>query len=172
MVRPRIVSYKDLEGSRERFTIELSSAEKTERSLADFYERLNATKANTDDFYKKVLGTKQYNMIAVQRELIEIGNEFRIDPGTVSFSNVDIPEDGLEKFMISLVLEGDYSDLRKFLSRLENSRSFLIVDGISLQGTKEGGLQLLMSINLSTYFDAPWLKGATKRPARAKGGHA
>src|SRR5262245_49129898 len=70
VVRPRIVSFRDLEGSKETINKELSTAEKTEKTLSDYYDRLNATKANTDDFYKKVLGTKQDNMIAVQRELI------------------------------------------------------------------------------------------------------
>ncbi len=162
-VRPRVLEYRDLQGTRQRFLRELGTAEKSEKALSDFYARLTATKANTDDFYAKVLRTKQENMIHVQQELNEIGKEFQIDPDTVSYSNTDMPEDGLERFELSVLLEGDYSDLRKFIARVENSEMFLVVESISLTGTKEGGLQLQMNVNISTYFDAPWLKDMKKQ---------
>ena len=164
-VRPRVAEYHDLQGTRQRFLRELATAEKSEKTLADFYARLTATKTNTDDFYAKVLRTKQENLIDVQQELNEIGKEFQIDPDTVSYANTDMPDDGLERFQLSVLLEGDYSDLRKFIARVENSEMFFVVESVSLTGTKEGGMQLQMNVNISTYFDAPWLKDL-KKPSR------
>jgi len=163
LVRPRVLEYRDLSGTQEQFLHQLNQAEASHRKLADFYSRLSATKANTEDFYKKILRTKQENLIEVQREVNEIGSEFGIDPDTVSYASQDLPADGLERFSISLLLEGDYAALRKLIARVESSESFLIVDSISLTGTREGGLQLQMAINISTYFDAPWLKEADRR---------
>lgn len=169
MIRPRMQAYQDLEGAKTEFTREFTTAERTQKVLADFYDKLNATESNTESFYKKVLGTKQERLIQIQQEINDIGAEFRINPETVSYSNTDKDEDGLELFSIQLPVEGDYSDLRNFISRIESSKSFLIVDSISLQGTKEGGLQLQLNINVTTYFDAPWLKELKKTPARPVG---
>lgn len=169
MVRPRITSYHDLEGAKTEFMRELTTAERTQKVLADFYEKLNATETNTESFYKRILGTKQENLIQIQREITDIGAEFRINPESVSYSNTDRDEDGLELFTIQIPVEGDYGDLRSFIARIENSHSFLIVDSISLQGTKEGGLQLQLNINVTTYFDAPWLKELKKTPTRPVG---
>jgi Tfp pilus assembly protein PilO len=169
LVRPRIVASRDLEGSRGAFQKELAEAERTQKTLAGFYEKLQGTEKNIGDFYDKVLGTKQEKLIQVQREIVDIGAEYHINPETVSYDNREIDESGLEQFSISVPVEGDYSDLRHFIAKLESSKSFLIIEGISLQGTKEGGLTLQLQIQLTTYFNAPWLKetkrtkGATRR---------
>jgi hypothetical protein len=149
---------------------ELTNAERTQKLLSDFYGKMTATETNTENFYKKVLGTKQERLIQIQQEITEIGAEFGISPEAVSYSNTDRDEDGLEMFTIQVHLEGDYSDLRSFIAKIENSKSFLIVDSIGLQGTKEGGLQLQLNINLTTYFDAPWLKDLKKEPGARRGG--
>lgn len=168
VVRPRIAEYNDLAGTRERFTRDLANAEKTQKTLDAYVERLNSTKTNATDFLQKVLRTKQENLVDVQREINEIGREFRIDPDTVSYGSTELAEDGLERFNISVLLEGDYTDLRKFIARVENSEKFLVIESVTLQGTKEGGLLLSMNIVISTYFDAPWLKDTKKGAARGR----
>lgn len=169
VVRPRIQGFQDLEGAQDSYRTELSAAEKTQKTLSDFYDKLTKTETNTDAFYSKVLGTKQENMIRIEEEVIDIGKEFRINPETVSYNNRDKDEDGLEEFTIQVPVEGDYNDLRNFLEKIENSKSFLIVDSISMQGTKEGGLDLALNINMTTFFNAPWLKELKGTPSKARG---
>jgi Tfp pilus assembly protein PilO len=168
LVRPRIRSYEDLSGAQDTYTRELSTAERTQKTLSDFYDKLMSTEQNTSTFYEKILGTKQDNMIHIQQEIIDIGTEYRISPESVSYTNKDKDEDGLEEFSIQVPVEGDYGDLRSFLAKLENSKSFLIVDSITLQGTKEGGLQLQLNINITTFFNAPWLKQLKGTPGRSR----
>lgn len=170
VIRPRVRAYEDLEGARTSFDRELGSAEKRQKAIASYYEGLTETQANTEKFFKEILGTKQEKMIEIQREIAEIADQFGIDPQTLSMQNDEKEEDGLERFGIEIPIEGDYTNLRKFLARLENSKTFLIVDRISLTLTKEGGLNLQFLINVSTYFNAPWLKGpkATSRPGRKR----
>jgi Tfp pilus assembly protein PilO len=170
LVRPRITAFHDLEGSRAEFKKELSEAERTQKTLAAFYDKLQTTQSNIDEFYNKVLGSKQENLISVQREIVDIGTEYRINPEIVSYSNKDNVENGLEEFSINVPVEGDYADLRNFIAKLESSKSFLIVEGISLTGTKEGGLTLQLQIQLTTYFNAPWLKETKKTKGAARRG--
>ena len=170
LVRPRITAFHDLEGSRAAFKKELSEAERTQKTLAAFYEKLQATQTNISDFYEKILGSKQDKLISVQREIVDIGAEYRINPEIVSVTNKDNEENGLEEFSISVPVEGDYADLRNFIAKLESSKSFLIVEQISLTGTKEGGLTLQLQIQLTTYFNAPWLKETKKTKGVARRG--
>jgi Tfp pilus assembly protein PilO len=167
LVRPRVKSYENLAGTRAEFERELAVAEKNHKTFASYYERLVTTERNDEIFHKQILGTKQEKLIEVQKEIADIATEFGIDPESVSFDDKERDEDGLEEFGISIPIEGDYSNLRKFLARIENSKSFLIVDRIALTGTKEGGLQLQLNISMSTYFDAPWLKN---QKAAGRGG--
>src|SRR5262245_26349902 len=167
-VHPRIRDYRDLSGAKQKFATELASAEMTHKTLTAYVDHLTETKTNSADFFGRVLRTKQENLIKVQKELYDIGQEFKINPDTVSFSTEELAEDGLEKFNVSVVLEGDYGDLRKFIARVENSEVFLVIDSVTLQGTKEGGLLLQMNIVVSTYFDAPWLKDMKKGAGRGR----
>ena len=158
LVRPRVNAYRNLKESRSEFERELAVAEKTQKAFAAYYDRLLATESNDEAFHKRILGTKQERLIDIQKEISDIATEFGIDPESVSFSNKDREDDGLEEFRIEIPIEGDYGNLRKFIARIENSKNFLIVDRINLTGTKEGGLQLQLNISMVTYFDAPWLK--------------
>src|SRR5262249_36300451 len=141
-VRPRITAYYNLEGSGAAFKKDLAEAEKTEKTLSAYYDRLQGNEQNLDDFYNTVLGSTQENLVPVQREVIDIATECRISPGIVSYDNKENDENGIEEFGVSVPVEGDYGDLRRFIAKLESSKSFLIVDGIQLTGTKEGGLTL------------------------------
>jgi hypothetical protein len=173
IVRPWAKAFHDLEGNRAAFNMELSNAEKRKEQLDVYWNKLTSTEQNTEKFRKEILGTRQEKSILVQREFADIATEFGIDPETVSMNNVDQDDDGLEKLQFEVPIEGDYSSLRKFLSRIENANSFLVVERVSWTGTKEGGLRLLLNIIMSTYFDAPWLKelkkpGHPERPGRKR----
>ena len=162
VIRPRVRAYYNLEESRAEFDSKLAAAEKQHKELQTYFDKLVAAQQGTEKFFKEILGTKQEKSIESQREVSEIATEFGIDPQSVSMTNDDRPEDGLERFAIEMPIEGDYEKLRRFLARIESSKSFLVVDRINLTGTKEGGLRLQLIINLSTYFNAPWLKELKK----------
>ena len=166
VVRPRMREYQSLEGGKGAFERELASAQKKKEELAAYYDRIVATEKNADRFFNEILGTKQERSIEIQKEIADIATQFKISPESVSYVNGDLVDDGLEKFEIDLPIAGDYNDLRSFIARIENSKDFLIVDRISLSGTKEGGLNLQLNIAVSTYFNAPWLKILKENPGR------
>ena len=170
LVRPRVRAFHDLEGSGVMFTKEMSEAERTVKTLSTYYDKLKTTQDNIGEFYDKILGTKQEKLISVQQEVVEIGSNYRINPDVVSLETKDIEDNGLEQFSIRVPVEGDYADLRNFIAKLESSKSFIIIEGISLTGTKEGGLTLQMQIQLTTYFNAPWLKETRKTRGSARRG--
>ncbi|MGH9388283.1 MAG: GspMb/PilO family protein, partial [Vicinamibacteria bacterium] len=109
-------------------------------------------------------GTKQSKLVEIQREIAHICQEFHIDPQEVRYKTDQVTEGRVERFVNDLPLQGDYANLRRFIERVENSRNFLLIDRVVLSGTKESGSMLSLTIEVATYFDAPWLAA----PARAK----
>jgi hypothetical protein len=86
---------------------------------------------------------------------------------------------------IETVVIGDYSNLRRFLSDLERSKQFLIINALTFQGGDEkvarqlakGGKQIQLSpesipvslgLELDTYFQSPAAAAATTTPAVSK----
>ena len=107
-------------------------------------------------FFDEVLSGKAERMVAVQRELREIGKRNGIKTDAIGYS--DLPVEGTEdvvRFTASFPLKGNYISLRNFLRDVETARNFLIVDGIELQKSREGGVILSLVIQVSTMFRDP-----------------
>lgn len=60
-------------------------------------------------------------------------------------------EGHLQRMGISMVLQGDYENLRQFIYGLESAPEFVIIDDVTLAETTEGEA-LRLTVNLSTYF--------------------
>lgn len=58
---------------------------------------------------------------------------------------------------ISVTVEGPYADLRRFLNEVENSRHFIVINAVELEGVSdahsEGGTSLVsLRLDMATYF--------------------
>jgi len=58
----------------------------------------------------------------------------------------------LDRLRISLVLEGQYEDMRTFVHRLETASEFVIVDDVSIDQGRETQGTLVLTMQLSTYY--------------------
>ncbi|MEW5805803.1 MAG: type 4a pilus biogenesis protein PilO [Acidobacteriota bacterium] len=119
--------------------------------------RIEETERSIKQFYEKILSTKDQKMIDIQLEIVSIANEFGINPESVSYDNEEMPKEGVERFSISLPMTGTYGNLRQFINKIENSTNFMIIDRVFLRTAKEGGVILQLNIQLSTFFNAPYL---------------
>jgi Tfp pilus assembly protein PilO len=59
----------------------------------------------------------------------------------------------LARLRISMVLEGDYANIRRFIYELETSPAFVIIDDVTL-AQDEMDKPLILTLELSTYFKA------------------
>lgn len=63
----------------------------------------------------------------------------------------DVKGEKLGRYKISMVLEGDYENIRHFIYELETSPAFVIIDDVTLaQG--DPAKPLVLTLELSTYF--------------------
>jgi len=115
-------------------------------------------------FRDEVLSNKVDRMTVVQKSLRDLARTFRMDPENIQYSMKETPDSGLMTFSVSFPLHGSYEDLRQFLHHVEESEHFLLIDGVGLRGTQEGGASLDLSIRLSTYFAAERLREEERAP--------
>jgi Tfp pilus assembly protein PilO len=58
----------------------------------------------------------------------------------------------LERLQITMVLEGDYEDVRAFIHQLETAPEFVVIDDVSLTEGADETSPLILTLQLSTYF--------------------
>jgi Tfp pilus assembly protein PilO len=58
----------------------------------------------------------------------------------------------LSELQITLVLEGDYEHVRRFVYRLETAPEFLVIQNVSLAQGTEVSAPLVLTLSLATYF--------------------
>lgn len=58
----------------------------------------------------------------------------------------------LERLQITMVLEGDYEDVRSFIHQLETSPEFVVIDDVALTEGADEASPLILTLQLSTYF--------------------
>ena len=114
------------------------SREKAETELATFYR--DVLPADLDAAHKLA-----YLELAVRARQNTLRVAHRTEaPGHVRGS-------GFGRLQIGLILEGQYEDMRRFVSGLEKAPGFLIIDDVTLDpGRTQDGLVLTMQ--LSTYY--------------------
>lgn len=60
----------------------------------------------------------------------------------------------LDRLQIGLVLEGQYNDVRAFVHRLEAAPEFVVIDDVTIDQARDGGTNLVLKLQLSTYYRA------------------
>jgi Tfp pilus assembly protein PilO len=166
---PRI-HRETVEGQRvDAVTQSLSEISRRVGLMRELDHRFDTEKGKVDTFFGDLLGTKETRMIRIQREVRSIAASLGMDPESIGYQPEFLDKVGLVRFSISVPLVGDYRNLRQFINKIENSENFLIIDSVTLGGSRDGGAMLDLSIQLSTFFSAPDMKGPEK-PERKPGG--
>ena len=136
--------------------------------MKDLDQRFETEKQKVDTFYNDLLGDKENRMVRIQREVRKIAAGLGMDPESISYQPEFLDKVGLVRFTVNVPLVGDYRNLRQFITRIENSENFLMIDSVTLGGSKDGGALLDLSIQLSTFFSAPEMREmreAASKPA-------
>jgi hypothetical protein len=123
------------------------------KDLQEAVERIRNREHTLELFFGQVLAGKSERMVAIQRELREIAIRHRIDPKKISYSHEPV-EDTVDmvRFGARFPLRGGYQALRSFIRDIEHSKNFLIIDGVDLAKSREGGALLALDIAVSTMF--------------------
>ncbi|HEX5109232.1 MAG TPA: hypothetical protein VFV95_12320 [Vicinamibacterales bacterium] len=141
-----------------------AAAERTLLAAKREHATANATLTGKDKatqelarFYKDVLPRD----LAAARRLThtrvpQIARRFNVEFYSATFSPPARERDSnLMRFTSKLEFAGRYRDIRNFIHQLETAPEFVVIDDVSLSEEYDEGGLLEMTLQLSTYYQAP-----------------
>jgi Tfp pilus assembly protein PilO len=153
VVYPLNVAVRSAEARADAADQALRAAERDDAAARGLAEGRNLTDAALKAFYKDVLPASfaeaQQSMILRLSQLAEQHNLRRS-------RRVAQPEHGkdssLARLRITMALQGNYEDIRRFVYQLESGTDFIVIDSVALGQGAEPGSPLTLDLVLSTYY--------------------
>lgn len=106
-------------------------------------------------FYKDVLPA---DWTAARRlaytRLEQLAREFNLRPARTGSEPEADRESALAKLTVTMVVAGDYRDIREFIYELESSPEFVVIDNVALAQSEATNAPLVLTIEVSTYYRA------------------
>ena len=139
---------------------QLQSAEREDADARGVAERRDRTDKALKAFYKDVLPSSHAQARqATFLRLTQLAEQHNLEPARRSTDPRQERDSSLARVQISMTLQGDYQDIRRFIYQVESGGDFIVIDSISLQQGTEANSPLTLALSLSTYYrpgpDAP-----------------
>jgi Tfp pilus assembly protein PilO len=105
-------------------------------------------------FYDTVLPQGQDGARRITyRRLAALADESNLDYDRRTITIARKRESQLEQMDVTMSLQGDYRDVRRFIHRLETAPEFVVIEDITL-AQSERNAPLTLTVKLSTYYKA------------------
>lgn len=130
---------------------EVSSLEKTVSKIA-------CTRSDERTVFEDLISGKSARMTAVLRELHQLAEEMKVEPGRLAFTRSRGENDALVRFSATLSFDAPYEVLHEFIERVEVSPNFLFIEQVGLSGSRQAGQELRLNLRIATWFQAPDLE--------------
>ncbi len=112
-----------------------------------------AAEAALQKFYHQVLpGTLADARKAAYVRLSQIAAESNLRYQGQTANETILKDSDLTKVTITIVLNGSYQDVRKFMHALETIPEFLVIDNMALTSHDDPNSPLVLTLTVSTYF--------------------
>jgi Tfp pilus assembly protein PilO len=144
-------------GSTERRAVAASTALRTAAQQELAVRRLVAGKEQaTSDlhrFYREILPADRATARRITYvQMAELAEECDLDLTRRTAEVVEDREGQLARMTVTMTLRGEYSDIRRFIHRVETSPSFVIVSGLELAQRSDADNLLEVAIQLTTFY--------------------
>lgn len=118
-------------------------------------EKLSHARVDIVKFYRDRVPSRYSTLAEVVGTL---ARENGITLSSVSYGSKPVKAiDGLTQVLINTNVNGDYSKLAKFITSIEHSKTFFIIDSVALSGQQSG--QVGLQISIETYVRSETLDG-------------
>jgi type IV pilus assembly protein PilO len=113
---------------------------------------LPATVADCDRFEASLPLSTTGNS-AIDAELDDLAKKAGVQIQSLGLRHKDLPARNLTQIDLDSTVSGDYNNIVKFMNSLQRSKTFYIVESLSLQEEGQGGpSKLRIALHLKTYF--------------------
>lgn len=112
---------------------------------------LPAVEQQSDTFFRQNFRPVTSGYSSVISDFGSLSRGAGLQAENLNFHQHEADKRGVTEVDISAVVDGDYSSVVRFVTNLEHSDTFYILDGLSLAASGQGG-QLKLNLQLRTYF--------------------
>jgi Tfp pilus assembly protein PilO len=155
LIHPLRVSVSGAELRRESAERNLRAAQRAHKVAQATVTGLKHAKADLQQFYRDVLPR---DLSAAGRmtylHLAQLARDANLRYDRRTFSAGQVRDSKLDVLKMSMVLEGSYEDIRRFIYKLETAPDFVVIDQVGLGPGREVEGLLVLNLELSTYFRA------------------
>lgn len=88
----------------------------------------------------------------VLSELLESAASSAVEVGTISYKPVQIKEESLLSYQLSLSANGRYAAVKSYLSDLQNSRELIVVDSVAFSNSDPFVEDVVMNLRITVYL--------------------
>ncbi len=132
---------------------ELQAAERDDANARGLAQSRERTDAALKAFYKDVLpSTFAQARGATFLRLTQLAEEHNLQQSRRQADREFEKDSTLARMRISMSLQGDYDDIRRFIHHVESGDDFIVIDSVTLRQGAEPGSPLTLDLNLSTYY--------------------
>jgi Tfp pilus assembly protein PilO len=155
VVYPLGARVRSTEARAEAAAQQLQAAEREDADARGVTQARDRTDTALKAFYKDVLPSSHAQARqATFLRLTQLAEQHNLQQSRRSTDPKQDRESSLARFQISMTLQGDYEDIRRFIYQVESGGDFIVIDSISLQQGVETGAPLTLAMSLSTYYRA------------------
>jgi Tfp pilus assembly protein PilO len=134
---------------------QLAAASLDYRAARATLEGRQHTDKQLDQFYGDVLPR---NQAAARRitylKLAQLARDGNLDYQQRAIAPEHTKGSALSQLVLTMMLEGDYRDIRAFIHTLETTSDFIVVRSVGLAKPREAKKQLNVALTLATYYRA------------------
>ena len=154
-VYPLSVRVRGTENREAAARSELTVTERNHAGARAVVEGKDRTDAALKTFYKDVLpgdltGARRITYLRLAR----LAEQEHLQSARRSAEPDPDPSSTLGRLKITMVLQGEYEDVRRFIYQLESAPEFVIIEDVALAQGSEASSPLILTLALSTYYHA------------------
>ncbi|MFY9826452.1 MAG: hypothetical protein WAM82_34130 [Thermoanaerobaculia bacterium] len=132
--------------------------------LKKMIDRVGTNQEQVQQLYAERFSTRSRRLTTITQEVKDLARQAGLSPRALSYPEQEIQDYGLIKRSFIFSVQGPYSALRKLISLLETSHSFISIDALNV-GSNSEGPELKIDLTLSTLFAMTAEDGAAAVPA-------
>ncbi len=133
----------------------LQAAERANAAAHAIQEGKDRADQELTTFYRKVLPADLSGARRITyARLTELAQKAHLRYRNRSFDPEDVRNSDLKRLRITMVLEGNYGDVRQFIYALETTPEFIVLDDVALVQNNQANAALILTLELSTYYRA------------------
>lgn len=153
VVYPLKVRMRSVEARAQAATQQLQAAEREDAEARGLIQGRDRTDQALKAFYKDVLPSSHAEARqATFSRLTQLAEQHNLEQSRRSHEPTQQRDSTLARVQISMTLQGNYEDIRRFIYQLESGSDFIVIDSIALRQGAEAGAPLSLALALSTYY--------------------